>query len=76
MEGLLNNRYGVLEEPTIASRHLKDMHQEKSDSLEDFADHFLVKAVEGYPEVHNNMQALATNNILTGCKDRKSSCVR
>ena len=76
LKDLLNRRYGVLEEPTIARRHLQAMRQEESESLEDFADRVLVKAAEGYPEVPDGtLQALATDNFLRGCKDRSAAYV-
>ena len=52
------------------------MRQEESESLEDFADHVLVKAAEGYPEVPDaTLQTLATDNFLRGCKDRSAAYV-
>ena len=76
LKSLLNMRYGILEEPTIARRHLQSMRQEEAESLEDFADRVLVKAAEGYPEIPDDtLQSLAVDNFLRGCRDRGAAYV-
>ena len=71
LKSLLNMRYGILDEPTIARSHLQSMRQEEAESLEDFADRVLVKAGEGYPEIPDDtLQSLAVDNFLRGCRDR------
>lgn len=67
----LNQRYGLTELPSTARRHLQTMRQEEAETLEDFADRVLQKAVEGFPDMPEEyIQVLATETFLRGCKDK------
>ena len=70
----LNQRYGIMELPATARHYLQSMRQEEAESLDDFADRVLVKVAEGYQEVPDDtLQILATENFLSGCKDKSAA---
>ena len=62
----LDARFGHLELPSTARRHLATIKQEEAESLEDFADRVLIKASEAYPYIPDEaLQSIATESFLS-----------
>ena len=67
----LDDRYGVQELPSTARRQLGSIRQEENESIEEFADRVLVKAMEAFPDVKSRvLQEMATDSFLRGCRDK------
>ena len=70
----LDIRFGHLELPSTARRHLAAIKQAEAESLEDFVDRVLIKASEAYPDFPDEaIQSIATESFLWGCKDREAA---
>ena len=74
LQDTLDARFGHLELPSTAQRHLAAIKQEEAESLEDFSDRVLIKASEAYPDISDEaIQSIATESFLAGCKDQAAA---
>ena len=67
----LDDDYGVQELPSTARQQLGSIRQEENESIEEFADRVLVKAMEAFHEVKSRvLPEMATDSSLRSCRDK------
>lgn len=72
----LERRYGQTEMPTAIRRELNCLRQTEEEILEDFADRVLTRTYDGFPASgESEVQSLALDYFLRGCKDRAAALV-